>query len=417
MKLGPLEAYNPDNPEHRDATKYIIEYESTGRRPESVKFDVSLKQDLSRRDLTVNSMAIDVDGNIIDYFDGRGDIKNKVLKTVGNPHDRFKEDFLRTLRTARFSAKLGFTIDPDTKNAAKELAHNITKLSPERIKDELFKAAAQPGEKFAKYILELDEMGILDIILPEITKLKEMVHSTVWHPEGAIAVSVATGHEEPYDPNNPEHVDPSKYTLQPGNVWDHIIAALKTNKLINPLVNISILLHDTGKGMPKDYKDGVPLYYDHAEVGVGLVNTIASRLKLSSAERETLLFTTLNHMKFHKILEMKPSKILKLVRDRNWDVLKAVGQADEHARGETFKYSGEFEKIVDRAIEIKDKYGMVSLERTLKLVDGNNVMRLTGLKPGKKVGDIIKQTTEWIVDSNTNPDDTEAIEAYIRGLT
>jgi len=185
MKLGPLEPYNPNNPEHNDPKKYKIEYENTGRKPEKVSFNVDLKTDLSRRDLRINAMAIDKDGNIIDYFDGQKDIKNKIIRTVGNAHDRFSEDFLRILRTSRFSSKLGFEIEPETKKAAKKLAPMIKKLSAERIREEIFKAANQTGDKFAKYLIELDEIGVLDIILPEITKLKKMPHPIKYHIEGA----------------------------------------------------------------------------------------------------------------------------------------------------------------------------------------------------------------------------------------
>jgi len=156
-----------------------------GRRPERVEIVLDLMTDVSRRDFTVNAMGIDKDGNIIDYFDGQRDIKNKILRTVGNPHERFGEDFLRMMRAARFSAKLDFFIHPETKAAAKDLAANILKLAPERIKDEIFKAASQTGDKFAKYLVELDDMGILELILPEITKLKEFKHSAENHPEGA----------------------------------------------------------------------------------------------------------------------------------------------------------------------------------------------------------------------------------------
>jgi len=185
MKLGLLEPYDPNNPDHKNPEKYVIVYGSTGRRPESIKITGSFEKDAERRDFTINAMGIDKDGNIIDYFDGTKDIKDKVLRTVGNPKERFGEDYLRMLRAARFSAKLGFDIDPDTKQAAKDLASNIKGLATERIKDEIFKAASGTGDKFARFISELDDMGILDIILPEIVKLKGMEHNPEHHPEGA----------------------------------------------------------------------------------------------------------------------------------------------------------------------------------------------------------------------------------------
>ena len=223
---------------------------SDGRKPDTVKISSDFKEDAARRDFTINAMAIDKDGNIIDYFDGQKDIKDKILKTVGNARERFSEDHLRILRAARFSSKLGFALDADTKEAAKELSGNVIKLSPERIKEEIFKAASQTGDKFAKYLIELDEMGVLDLILPEITRLKGMEHLDKHHPEGG--------------------------------VWEHTLSALRQNKLIDPIVNLSILLHDIGKGVSRVYREnGDVMYKGHDAAGLPVVDEIADRLKMS----------------------------------------------------------------------------------------------------------------------------------------
>jgi tRNA nucleotidyltransferase/poly(A) polymerase len=186
-----------------------------GRRPEEVTIIQDFKTDAGRRDFTMNAMAVDKDGNIIDYFDGQKDIKDKVIRTVGNPHDRFKEDNLRMLRAVRFSSKLGYDIHHETKEAIKSNKEGIKKVSGERIREELMKMAAQTGSKFADAIKTLDEVGILKIILPEIVKMKEYEHSAKNHPEGG--------------------------------VWEHTMEALRQNKITNPIVNLSILLHDVGK--------------------------------------------------------------------------------------------------------------------------------------------------------------------------
>jgi len=380
MKLGPLEPYDPNNPDHKNPEKYIIIYDSTGRRPESITITGSFEKDAERRDFTINAMGIDRDGNIIDYFDGTRDIKDKVLRTVGNPKERFGEDYLRMLRAARFSAKLGFDIEPETKQAAKELSSNVKKLAPERIKDEIFKAASDSGDRFAKFLVELDDMGILELILPEVTKLKEFEHNLEHHPEGG--------------------------------VWDHTLAALRANKVADPLVNLAILLHDVGKGVTFDRRpDGTPTYFGHAEEGVKLVETIADRLRMSNKEKESLLYAVANHMRFHLILGMKPSKIAKLVNDDNWDVLVAVARADEFSRGHKFMTDEDFEAIVNKAIEIKEKWGSKTVDKIMKVVDGKRVMELTGLKPGKEIGKIIKKVTELVIDNNIT--DPEVIDELI----
>lgn len=354
-----------------------------GRRPESVKVVLTFEKDAARRDITINAMAVDAEGNIIDYFDGQRDIKNKIIKTVGNPHDRFKEDYLRMLRVARFSSKLGFNIDKETKNAIKDLASNVNKLSIERVKEEIFKAASQDGDKFAKYLTELDDMGILELILPEVVKMKEFKHYEEYHPEGG--------------------------------VWEHTLEALKISNSMNPIVNLSILLHDIGKTMTLGEKEGgIPTYFGHAEEGLTLVNHIADRLKMSNDERESIIFAVGNHMKFHKMLGMKPSKIAKIVTDKNWDVLVAVAKADDFSRGEKFMSKADFEKIVDTAIEIKEKFGQKTVSGVMKLVDGKRVMELLNLKPGKRVGEIIKNVTEWILDGGNKSQ--EEIDQYILSL-
>jgi tRNA nucleotidyltransferase/poly(A) polymerase len=194
--------------------------------------------------------------------------------------------------------------------------------------------------------------------------------------------------------------------------------ALEVSNTTDPVKNLAILLHDVGKSLTiapgVGKKAGKPTYYRHAEMSVKLVSTIAKRLKLSNAERQSILFAVGNHMKFHEILKMRPGKIARLVADENWDVLVAVARADEFSRGETFKHAGEFEKIVDKAIKIKVKHGIESVNRRFQLVSGNHVMNITGLKQGKKIGEIIRKTTNWILDQDIQSQ-TE-IDEYIRGL-
>ena len=134
------------------------------------------------------------------------------------------------------------------------------------------------------------------------------------------------------------------------------------------------------------------------EKGIDLVNQIGDRLKFSNDEKEKLFFAVANHMKFHKIMDMKPSKIFKIATDKNWDVLVAVAKADWASRGEQFMDSHEFEEIVNKAIETKEKFGQKVINNTVKIVSGDNVIKLTGMKPGKQVGEIIKYVTEYVLD-------------------
>lgn len=223
------------------------------------------------------------------------------------------------------------------------------------------------------------------------------------------------GKPEPYDPNNPDHNDPNKYVFYPSKgVYTHTIEALKKSDSADPIKNLAILLHDIGKGVTLTHEKGLPRYLGHAKKSVELVNSIADRLKMSNKEKDALVFAVGNHMKFHKILDMRPAKVAKLVNDDNWDVLVAVGRADEFSRGEVFKHAGEFEKIVDKAIKIKDKYGTKEVGKRIKLVDGKHVMAITGMKPSPKLGEVIRKTTEWIMDNDIS--DPEKIDDYIKRI-
>jgi tRNA nucleotidyltransferase/poly(A) polymerase len=375
-------SYSFEVAQFRNDGKYL-----DGRRPESVTVVGSFEEDAARRDFRFNAMAINAKGEIIDYFDGRKDIKNKVLRTVGNPYERFGEDALRIMRAARFASKLGFSIDKDTGKAMKSMSYDITKLSPERIRDELLKSASQSGDKFAKYIELLDKYGILKHILPELVNLKAYKEDLTHHPE-----TRGKG----------------------GTVWAHTLEALKASNTKDPLMNLCILLHDIGKGVT--FSDTEPgktyTYYGHDKEGVKLVQEIAKRLKMSNNERDTLMFTVAKHMQFHKMKEMKPSKIFKIVSDDNWEALVAVARADEFSRGEKFMSKKDFEESLKVAIKIKDKWGKKELDKRMKLVSGDHVMQLLGIGPSKKVGEVIKKTTEFILDNNIS--DQIEIDDYIR---
>jgi len=374
MKLGPLEKFDPKNKDHIDSKKYkIIEWENTGRRPTKVSFNATLKDDLSRRDIQINAMAIDKDGNIIDEFGGREAIRNKILKMVGNPYERFSEDFLRMLRVPRFSSKLDFKIDKGTEKAIQKLSTNIQDLAPERVKDELLKAASTSGDKFADYILLLDKLKLLKHILPEVVNLK-------WYRENLS--------------HHPETKDKG------GTVFSHVLSALRISNTADPIKNLAILLHDVGKGVTLSNVGGLPKYLGHAKAGITLVDSIADRLKMSNKERDAMLFAVGNHMKFHDILDMKASKIAKMVSDEHWDILLAVAHADEFSRGNAFSHKGAFEKQVEKCIEVKAKYGMKTVNKQLKLVSGDHVMNLVGDKSGPKIGEVIRKVTMWIMDNN-----------------
>lgn len=163
---------------------------SDNRRPDKVTKVDSFEHDAARRDFTINAMALTADGEIVDYYGGADDIRNGVVRAVGDARKRFEEDALRLLRAIRFASKFGFEIEHDTEQAIKKLAFTVNNLSPERIHQELIKTAELGGKALATYIRKLDRVGVLDKILPEISELKKHFHSPAHHPEGATVVPI-----------------------------------------------------------------------------------------------------------------------------------------------------------------------------------------------------------------------------------
>lgn len=157
--------------------------ESDGRRPDSVEFS-SMEEDAKRRDLTINGLFLEpFSGKIFDFVGGQEDIKNKIIRFIGDPKERIDEDRLRVLRVIRFAARFDFTIDKNTLRAIKLNAHRIHDVSMERIKDEFDKMLKQ--ERPSEAILLLKETGLLNETLPELLPLWDTPQSTKWHKEGS----------------------------------------------------------------------------------------------------------------------------------------------------------------------------------------------------------------------------------------
>jgi tRNA nucleotidyltransferase (CCA-adding enzyme) len=161
-----------------------------GKGADKTKIVNTLKEDVSRRDFTINAMAMDFEGKIIDYYDGVQDLANGVIRAVGNPEDRIKEDAVRMLRAIRFAARLDFKIDYKLMMAIMKNAEDITKVAPERIHKELMKMMAQPGPKVAIAVEHLIESGLMEFILPEVVEMKKFKHNHIHHPEGATVEAI-----------------------------------------------------------------------------------------------------------------------------------------------------------------------------------------------------------------------------------
>ena len=233
-------------------------------------------------------------------------------------------------------------------------------LSEKALLRGLLKLSAGKGGRLASHMEFLDKIGLLRFILPEVKRMKGFLHNRKYHPEG--------------------------------DVWEHTMAALRTSKAEDPITNLSILLHDIGK--PDVYElvgENRHTYFRHARKSFELVQQVCERIGISGKPREAMEFAILNHMKFHNIMDMNPKKIVAMVKSPHWDILADVARADQMAKGKRSEAS--FQRMVDRAIGFSKIFGKPQAK---KLINGYTVMKLTGLKPGIRVGEIIDTVSSWI---------------------
>jgi tRNA nucleotidyltransferase (CCA-adding enzyme) len=268
---------------------------------------VSLEQDLARRDLTINAMALDEEGNVYDFFGGLEDIDNNLLRHVND--EAFKEDPVRVLRIARFMARWpSYSVAKETKALCREMVANgeLAHLTPERVTAEMMKALSEQLPSRFFYFLRM--VGALEVVFPEI-------HALI-------------GVEQPYD-HHPE-----------GDAFIHTMMVLDDSSAYvdaKALDNFCALVHDLGKAATP--KDKWPHHYGHEEAGYWIVQTMAERLKLPTEFREHGALVARYHMHIHKFHELNPKTIVKMFEDlkgkvnkRIYEILPSVSYCDAHGR-------------------------------------------------------------------------------------
>ena len=262
-----------------------------GRRPSQVSLSHSAEEDVLRRDFTMNGLLMDpLTGEIIDYVDGRRDIEQRIIRAIGNPDERFSEDHLRMLRAVRFSANLGFTIDPDTFMAIAKNAPLIKYISAERVRDELTKILTRGDSRRGMALLA--ETGLLAFILPEVNKMQHVSQPHLFHPEG--------------------------------DVWEHTLRMLhllsEMNSALRSNVRLAwgILLHDVGKPETR-FQDHTGIhFYGHARVGEHIAEKIMRRLRFSRSDVDAVTSLIHHHMQFMNVMEMRPNHLIRFLRMPNF---------------------------------------------------------------------------------------------------
>ena len=263
---------------------------SDGRHPDQVIYATKPEDDVSRRDFTINGLLMRHNsGEVLDFVSGQADLKAGIVRAIGDPERRFTEDKLRMLRAVRFAARFGYSIEPITFSAIQKHAPEIHTVSAERIHEELSKLLTEGAARRGFELL--DEAGLLQEVLPEISVMKGVPQPPEYHPEG--------------------------------DVWIHtriMLERLPPNSSLT--LAWGVLLHDVGK--PRTFRPasltGDRIRFDgHVEVGVGMAAEICKRLKFSNADMEQVQALVANHMKFKDVAQMRKSTLKRFVRQPHFD--------------------------------------------------------------------------------------------------
>jgi len=251
-----------------------------GRHPDKVVYSNDESEDVVRRDFTINGMLYDpFDEEVIDHTYGLGDLKSEVIKTIGNPHDRFKEDKLRMLRAVRFGAGLNYKLDDNTLKSIKELAPLITQVSAERIRDEIVKIITQANPGNGLRILR--ETNLLKHILPDVEKMYEVPQPPNFHPEGDVFTHTCL-------------------------ILDKLFEV--TNGTQAPELAIGALLHDVGKPVTFSETDRIR-FNGHDRVGAEIAHGICRGLKFSNKQIDIITALVKEHLKFKDVFKMREATL------------------------------------------------------------------------------------------------------------
>lgn len=321
---------------------------SDGRHPDQVRFSKDPQEDVQRRDFSINGLLLDpLKNEVLDFVGGREDLKAGIIRAIGEPSLRFTEDKLRMLRAVRFAARFHYQIESRTFAAIQELAPQINQVSRERIREELNKMLTEGHARQA--FLLLDESGLLEEVLPEISAMKGVEQPPQFHPEGDVFV----------------------HTL------------LLLDKLPHPCpVTLAwgALLHDVGKPATFRVAPDRIRFDGHVEVGIRMAEAICRRLRFSNDDTDQIMALVKHHMRFAHVQQMKESTLKKFLRLPRFEEHLQLHWLDcKSSHGDLTSYNFMQEKLSETAPEeIRPK----------PLITGNDLI-LAGYKPGPRFKEIL----------------------------
>jgi poly(A) polymerase len=338
---------------HRGKTVEVATFRSDigysdGRHPDQVRFSKDPRQDVQRRDFTINGLLLDpLKNEVLDFVGGRKDLDAGIIRAIGEPELRFAEDKLRMLRAVRFTARFGYSIEPQTFAAIEKLAPQIHQVSRERVRDELTKMLTE-GQARRAFLL-FDETGLLHELLPEIEAMKGVEQPPQFHPEG--------------------------------DVFVHTLLLLE--KLPHPCpatLGWGALLHDVGKPPTFRVAPDRIRFDGHVDVGVKMAEEICRRLRFSNHDTDQILALVKNHMRFAHAMQMSEATFKKFVRMPRFQEHLELHRIDcESSHGDLTTYRFTREKIASMSPEAV---------RPRPLVSGDDLIA-AGYAPGPRFKEIL----------------------------
>jgi poly(A) polymerase len=343
-----------------DAQVEVATYRSEGeyadgRRPDAVQFEHSPERDANRRDFTINALYEDpFSGEVLDFHGGRADLAARCIRAVGDPARRFAEDHLRMLRAVRFAARLGFSIEAETAAAIRAQAAAIQRIAPERIRDEINRILTEGGARHGMELL--DDLGLLEQILPEASRMKGVEQPPEFHPEG--------------------------------DVWVHTLGMLDLLEAPTLTLALGVLFHDIGKPETQTRTDRIR-FNGHVEAGVRIAREIMGRLRYSTAEIAQVQALVASHMKFMHLDEMRESTLKRFLGQPHFEEHLALHRADclsSHGKLDNYHY----------AREALARFGEEELHPP-PLLRGEDLIAL-GYTPGPRFGEILRALEDQRLD-------------------
>jgi tRNA nucleotidyltransferase/poly(A) polymerase len=347
-----------------------------GRHPGAVTFETDARQDVLRRDFTINALLLDPAHihdparHVVDYTRGLDDLNHRIIRAIGDPAQRFEEDHLRMLRAIRFAARFNFSIDPSTLAAMRQMHQRISRVSAERVRDELNRILTEGGARRGFELL--NESGLLIDVLPEIAAMQGVQQPPKFHPEG--------------------------------DVWTHTLIMLEGLHAPTTTLAWGVLLHDVGK--PGTFRIADRIRFDgHVELGERIGRDILTRLRFSTAETDQIIALIANHMRFSHVHQMRESTFKRMLR---------LNRFEEHLELHRLDCTSSHRNLGNYEFA-KTRYEQAPAEilRPQRLVTGEDLIA-AGYRPGPEFSRMLEAAEDAQLESRIHSKE-EGLE-WIRSL-